>query len=82
MHLKKSWLLSSYLECGGYSSLKRVLKDKVDPMFIVNEVKSSVLRGRGGAGFPTGLKWSFFPRSSTKPKYVLCNSDEGEPGTF
>jgi hypothetical protein len=49
---------------------------------VINEVKKSVLRGRGGAGFPTGLKWSFMPRSFPGDKYVVCNSDEGEPGTF
>src|SRR5438034_9461953 len=51
------------------------------PEAIINEVKTSSLRGRGGAGFPTGLKWWFVPKESAKPKYVLCNGDESEPGT-
>ena len=51
------------------------------PDAIINEVKNSSLRGRGGAGFPTGMKWSFVPKQSAKPKYVLCNGDESEPGT-
>jgi hypothetical protein len=53
----------------------------MQPDAIINEVKASNLRGRGGAGFPTGMKWSFVPKQSAKPKYVLCNGDESEPGT-
>jgi len=66
---------------GAYSFLPTVLKD-FDSERIVDEVKKSGLRGRGGAGFPTGLKWSFVPRNTGKPTYLLCNADEGEPGTF
>ncbi len=70
-----------YQKRGGYASVEKALK-KMDPMAVVEEVKLSGLRGRGGAGFPAGLKWSFLDRSSTKPKYLVCNADEGEPGTF
>jgi len=68
-------------ENGAYEFLPTVLK-KFDADKIINEVKTSGLRGRGGAGFPTGLKWSFVPRNTGKPTYLLCNADEGEPGTF
>jgi len=73
-------LLSSYLERGGYQGLKKALS--MTPDSIIDEVKRSGLRGRGGAGFPCGLKWSFVPKDHPKPKYVVCNADEGEPGTF
>lgn len=76
------WSLKSYLEVGGYSALKRILKEKTPADEIIEEVKASGLRGRGGAGFPTGLKWSFMPRTALGQKYIVCNSDEGEPGTF
>ncbi|GMR06290.1 MAG: NADH-quinone oxidoreductase subunit NuoF [Gammaproteobacteria bacterium] len=76
------WSLKSYLEVGGYSALKRILKEKTPADEIIEEVKASGLRGRGGAGFPTGLKWSFMPRTAPGQKYIVCNSDEGEPGTF
>ncbi|MFW2439521.1 MAG: NADH-quinone oxidoreductase subunit NuoF [Arenicellales bacterium] len=76
------WSLKSYLEVGGYSALKKILKEKTPAEEIIEEVKSSGLRGRGGAGFPTGLKWSFMPRTAPGQKYIVCNSDEGEPGTF
>jgi len=66
---------------GAYAFLPTVLKD-FDADKIIDEVKVSGLRGRGGAGFPTGLKWSFVPRNTGKPTYLLCNADEGEPGTF
>jgi NADH-quinone oxidoreductase subunit F len=77
-----NWRLNDYQERGGYEALRRVLKEKMTPEQVIAEVKVSALRGRGGAGFPTGLKWSFMPRNYTGPKYVVCNSDEGEPGTF
>lgn len=77
-----SWRLESYLKRGGYSALKRILVNKTSQDDVINEIKKSVLRGRGGAGFPTGLKWSFMPRAFPGDKYVVCNSDEGEPGTF
>ena len=71
--------LDRYLELDGYKALQKAISMGADA--IINEVKASNLRGRGGAGFPTGLKWSFVPKQSAKPKYVLCNGDESEPGT-
>jgi len=71
--------LDRYLELDGYKALQKALGLGADG--IINEVKASNLRGRGGAGFPTGMKWSFVPKESAKPKYVLCNGDESEPGT-
>ena len=73
--------LDSYRGVGGYVQWERVLNDKPDPATLIEELKVSALRGRGGAGFPTGLKWSFMPRSAPGQKYIVCNSDEGEPGT-
>ncbi|WP_300451489.1 NADH-quinone oxidoreductase subunit NuoF [Accumulibacter sp.] len=78
----KAWRLADYVRRGGYAALRRILEEKLPQEYVINEVKKSVLRGRGGAGFPTGLKWSFMPRSFPGDKYVVCNSDEGEPGTF
>ena len=69
-----------YLKTGGYQALPKALKE-FKPDQIIEEVKKSVLRGRGGAGFPTGMKWSFVPKESKRPKYVVCNADESEPGT-
>lgn len=77
-----SWRLQDYLARGGYAQLRRILENKLSQEEVIGEVKKSVLRGRGGAGFPTGLKWSFMPRSFPGDKYVVCNTDEGEPGTF
>ncbi len=71
--------LDRYLELDGYKATQKALA--MEPDAIINEVKTSNLRGRGGAGFPTGMKWSFVPKQSAKPKYVLCNGDESEPGT-
>lgn len=82
IHLPESWKLSSYLSVGGYETLRKVVTEKVPPEEIINQVKLSALRGRGGAGFPTGLKWSFMPRHFEGDKYIVCNTDEGEPGTF
>ena len=73
--------LENYLKVGGYSVWKKILKEKTKPEDIIEELKTSNLRGRGGAGFPTGLKWSFMPRTAPVQKYIVCNSDEGEPGT-
>ncbi|MEE9445075.1 MAG: NADH-quinone oxidoreductase subunit NuoF [Cocleimonas sp.] len=73
--------LENYLKTGGYKSWKKILKDGTDVDDIIDEVKESGLRGRGGAGFPTGLKWSFMPRNMPGQKYIVCNSDESEPGT-
>ena len=78
----KNWRIGDYLRRGGYSALKKILSEKIPPEQVINEVKKSALRGRGGAGFPTGLKWSFMPKSFSGVKYLVCNSDEGEPGTF
>lgn len=78
----RAWHLEDYVARGGYAALQRVLREKLPPETIVAELKASSLRGRGGAGFPTGLKWSFMPRAFPGSKYVVCNSDEGEPGTF
>ena len=80
-HLPESWTLSAYESVGGYSAWRRILKEQTPPQHIIDELKLSALRGRGGAGFPTGLKWSFMNRNSPVQKYVVCNSDEGEPGT-
>jgi len=81
LHMDKPWSLESYLSVGGYEQLKKILKEKIPPEQIIDELKTSSLRGRGGAGFPTGLKWSFMPRTAPGQKYIVCNSDEGEPGT-
>lgn len=81
LDIANSWTLQSYLEQGGYEVWKRILAEKTPADEIIAELKTSALRGRGGAGFPTGLKWSFMPRGSEGQKYILCNSDEGEPGT-
>jgi len=75
------WSLETYEASGGYSTWRKILKGEYTPDEIINELKTSGLRGRGGAGFPTGLKWSFMPRNAQGQKYVICNSDEGEPGT-
>ena len=78
----RNWRLADYVERGGYEALKKIIAEKIPPADVVAEVKKSALRGRGGAGFPTGLKWSFMPRQFPGDKYLVCNSDEGEPGTF
>ena len=77
-----SHTLEFYEKRGGYEALKKVIQEKWDPKRIIEEVKISNLRGRGGAGFPTGVKWGFVPVDSPLPKYIVCNADEGEPGTF
>ncbi len=82
MDLDRPWLLEQYQSRGGYEVLKRILTEKTPPDQIIEEVKKSGLRGRGGAGFPTGLKWSFINRNAPGDRYLVCNSDEGEPGTF
>lgn len=75
-----STALEGYLADGGYGALAKALS--MEPGEVVEAVKASNLRGRGGAGFPTGLKWGFIPKDSKKPVYLICNADEGEPGTF
>ncbi|MCG6860557.1 MAG: NADH-quinone oxidoreductase subunit NuoF [Chromatiaceae bacterium] len=81
LHLDNPASLQTYRSIGGYGQWERILKEKPDPDGIIEDLKVSALRGRGGAGFPTGLKWSFMPRSAPGQKYIVCNSDEGEPGT-
>jgi len=78
--IKDSHKIDVYLQNGGYQALEKALK-QMTPESIIDEVKRSSLRGRGGAGFPTGMKWSFVPKDSPKPKYVICNADESEPGS-
>jgi len=80
MHIKNGHSLKVYRDTGGYKSLEKAFK--MAPADIIDEVKKSALRGRGGAGFPTGMKWSFVPKDSPKTKYVVCNADESEPGSF
>jgi len=72
--------VEEYRQTGGYEALKKVLLE-MKPDQVIEEVKKSGLRGRGGAGFPTGMKWSFIPKNNDKPKYMVVNSDESEPGT-
>ncbi len=79
--VEQPWTLQRYREVGGYEAWERILREKTPPEQIIEQVKASGLRGRGGAGFPTGLKWSFMPRSAPVQKYLVCNSDESEPGT-
>jgi NADH-quinone oxidoreductase subunit F len=81
LHLNKPASLETYLSIGGYAQWKKILSENLAPEKVVEAIKVSALRGRGGAGFPTGLKWSFIRRDMPGQKYVLCNSDEGEPGT-
>ena len=75
------WTFDNYLSIGGYDAWKKILAEKTPQEEVIDIVKSSGLRGRGGAGFPTGLKWSFMPRNAPGQKYIVCNSDESEPGT-
>jgi NADH-quinone oxidoreductase subunit F len=75
------WNLDAYLARGGYQALRKIFQENLIPAEIIDQVKASGLRGRGGAGFSTGLKWSFMPKNPGQ-KYIVCNSDEGEPGTF
>jgi NADH-quinone oxidoreductase subunit F len=81
-----NWRLKDYEAREGYAALRKMLgtsgAEAMTPDQVIATVKESALRGRGGAGFPTGLKWSFMPRQYAGPKYLVCNSDEGEPGTF
>ncbi|MBS0224789.1 MAG: NADH-quinone oxidoreductase subunit NuoF [Proteobacteria bacterium] len=80
LHFDKPWSYDNYLKTGGYAALRKILEEKIAPADVIETVKASGLRGRGGAGFPTGLKWSFMPKGPGQ-KYMLCNSDESEPGT-
>ncbi len=77
----ESWKLATYQKIGGYEAWKKILTEKTPREQIIDAVKASGLRGRGGAAFPTGVKWSFMPRNAPMQKYAVCNSDESEPGT-
>ncbi|MCH9758176.1 MAG: NADH-quinone oxidoreductase subunit NuoF [Proteobacteria bacterium] len=84
-HLESKGDLSDievYRSVGGYAALEKILREQTPAAELIDEIKSSGLRGRGGAGFPTGLKWSFIPRGLPCDIYLVCNADEGEPGTF
>ncbi len=81
LSLPESWTLAAYRRVGGYEAWERILRERIPPEKLIEELKASGLRGRGGAGFPTGTKWSFMPRNAPGQKYAVCNSDESEPGT-
>ena len=81
LEFPEPWTLENYLKLGGYEAWKKILADTIPKQTIIEEVKASGLRGRGGAGFPAGLKWSFMPREPRGQHYIVCNSDESEPGT-
>ena len=81
LRFDEPWTLDNYRKVGGYEAWTKIIRENIPPEKIIEEMKASGLRGRGGAGFPTGLKWSFMPRNVEGPKYVVCNSDESEPGT-
>jgi NADH-quinone oxidoreductase subunit F len=81
LQFDQPWTLENYLKIGGYEAWRKILAENIPPDKIIEEVKGSGLRGRGGAGFPTGVKWSFMPRAAPVQKYIVCNSDESEPGT-
>ena len=79
--LDQPWSLETYRSVGGYEAWRKILNGQLTPDQVIEEVKKSGLRGRGGAGFPAGLKWTFMPRAAQVQKYMVCNSDESEPGT-
>jgi NADH-quinone oxidoreductase subunit F len=81
LQFERSWELSTYQRIGGYEAWKKILAEKTPREQIIDQVKASGLRGRGGAAFPVGVKWSFMPRNASMQKYAVCNSDESEPGT-
>ena len=81
LQFDQPWTLENYLKVGGYQAWKKILAEKTPQEQIIDDLKKSCLRGRGGAGFSTGLKWSFMPRAAAMQKYIVCNSDESEPGT-
>lgn len=81
LHLNQPWTMPTYESIGGYQQWRKILNEKIPREKVIDEVKKSSLRGRGGAGFPTGIKWTFIPPGMTGQRYLLCNSDEGEPGT-
>jgi NADH-quinone oxidoreductase subunit F len=81
LQFDEPWAYENYLKLGGYEAWQRVLRGELSAETIIEELKASNLRGRGGAGFPVGIKWSFMPRNAPGQKYIVCNSDESEPGT-
>ena len=81
LRFDEPWTYENYRRIGGYTAWERLLDERVPPGDVVETIKASGLRGRGGAGFPAGLKWSFMPREAPGQNYVVCNSDESEPGT-
>lgn len=81
LQFDQPWTLENYLKVGGYQAWRKILTEKTPPEEIIETLKKAALRGRGGAGFSTGLKWSFMPRTAPGQKYIVCNSDESEPGT-
>ncbi len=81
LQFEQSWTLENYLKIGGYEAWKKIIYEKISQDGVIATVKKSGLRGRGGAGFPAGLKWSFMPRGTGDQNYIVCNSDESEPGT-
>ena len=78
---ERPWSMETYRKIGGYQAWEKILREKIPPADVIEQVKASGLRGRGGAGFPTGVKWSFMPKTPGVQKYIVCNSDESEPGT-
>ncbi|MDN3518845.1 NADH-quinone oxidoreductase subunit NuoF [Aquisalimonas lutea] len=81
LHFDEPWTLENYRSIGGYEAWEKILRENTPREDIIETVKQSSLRGRGGAGFPPGIKWGFMPRNAPGQKYLLCNSDESEPGT-
>jgi NADH-quinone oxidoreductase subunit F len=81
INVPDQYRIDTYIKNGGYQALPKALKEH-GPDELIEMVKKSGLRGRGGAGFPAGMKWGFVPKDSPKPRFLLCNADEGEPGTF
>lgn len=81
LQFDEPWSYENYLKLGGYEAWQKVLRGELSAETIIDELKTSNLRGRGGAGFPVGIKWSFMPRNAPGQKYIVCNSDESEPGT-
>jgi len=78
---ERPWSMETYRKLGGYEAWEKILREKIPPADVIEQLKASGLRGRGGAGFPTGVKWSFMPKTPGVQKYIVCNSDESEPGT-
>lgn len=81
LEFDEPWTFDNYIKTGGYEAWKKILTEKTSQEAVIEEVKAANLRGRGGAGFPAGLKWSFMPRNAPVQRYIVCNSDESEPGT-